>query len=178
MLSIFFCCCRVQHQQLSALILSLTIRTRTGFLSTTPTNASRVWRPEEPFHPTWRRARDEPPSIFIGWRNQRKHFYIVCSSPSFKNTFALWFYFQNVVLLESSVNSSSLLLLCSDELLFAFIIYFVPFNFIFGKKLMLDLFRAFYWQILGEIPWMHSRCVRCTFILQCYGAFACVRACL
>lgn len=32
----------------------LTTRTKTGFLSITPTSVSRVWRPEEQFHPTWK----------------------------------------------------------------------------------------------------------------------------
>lgn len=32
----------------------LTTRTKTGFLSITPTSVSRAWRPEEQFHPIWK----------------------------------------------------------------------------------------------------------------------------
>lgn len=31
-----------------------TTRTKTGFLSITPTSVSRAWRPEEQFHPIWK----------------------------------------------------------------------------------------------------------------------------
>lgn len=45
-----------QQQQLQR---RLTIRIRTGSLSTTPTSALRVWQPGEPSLPTWREVRDE-----------------------------------------------------------------------------------------------------------------------
>lgn len=44
----------VSSQWQQATTQRLTTRTKTGFLSITPTSVSRAWRPEERFHPTWK----------------------------------------------------------------------------------------------------------------------------
>lgn len=69
--------CSVEVRRWRATITrSRTIRIRTGFSSTTHTSASRVWRPEEPYRPTWRAGKDEYWSgrqVFRAvWKENRK----------------------------------------------------------------------------------------------------------